>query len=290
MKKTLLIVFQIVILLAVSLPLNSDNKEPKKGSAATKLILPKKLDGLKNGREVQIYVRDKYLGDDLVGKKTLFRLTDKRGNVRNRIMNRYVKDFKGVKKYLIRIVKPADVRNIGLLTWEDNNKEGDDTRFLHMPALKKTRRIATKDRGQRFIGSDFTYEDLGTVPVDDYTYTATKTVTYAGKECYFYQCYAKKGSGAVYPKIKTWTSKESWTRIRMEYYDKHGKLWKIFKAEEFKILPAGKHGIWTPHHLIMKNMKDGHQTEFCMRGIKYNNGHSDELFSLQNLDNMTSEQ
>ena len=84
MKKIVLVVIQIGILLAVSLPLTSENKKIEDKSKG--LILCKKLDGLKNGREVQIHVRDKYVGDDLAGKKTLFRLTDKRGNIRNRIM------------------------------------------------------------------------------------------------------------------------------------------------------------------------------------------------------------
>ena len=165
------------------------------------LIAPKPLGEIKDGREVQIKVREKYLGDDLAGRGTGFRLTDKNGNVRDRVMNRYVKDYRGSKKYLIRIVSPADIREVGLLTWE--NKGRDDTRFLYVPALKKTRRVATRDRGQRFIGSDFTYEDLGTVPVDDYTYSATTTVTLLGKECFYYECYAKPGSGARWPAAAT---------------------------------------------------------------------------------------
>jgi len=251
------------------------------------LIAPEPLSGIEDGREVQIKVREKYLGDDLAGRGTLFRLTDKHGNVRDRVMNRYVKDYNGSKKYMIRICTPADIRKIGLLTWE--NKGKDDTRFLYVPALKKTRRIATKDRGGRFIGSDFNYEDLGTVPVDDYTYSKTKTVTLNGKECYYYECYAKPGSGAVYKKMKTWTCKETWTRIRIEHFDRHDRLWKVFTSENFELLPAGEKGVWTPLHLTMKNVQDGHQTEFFMRGITYNNKLSDDLFSQVNLEMLSSE-
>lgn len=254
---------------------------------AKELIAQKVLSGLTQGREVQVKVRDKYIGEDLAGRNTLFRLTNAQGYVRDRIMNRYVKDYRGVKKYMIRIASPPDIRKTGLLIFE--NRGSDDTRFLYLPALKKTRRVNTKDKGQSFIGSDFTFEDLGTVPIEEYTYTATETVNLNGSECYYYVCHAVPGSGAVYKKINTWTCKKSYIRIRMEYYDKDDRLLKIFTAEDITLLPAGDRGVWTPHHLTMKNVQDGHQTEFFMRSVKYNIDLPDEIFSLSNLETLSSE-
>jgi hypothetical protein len=39
----------------------------------------------------------------------------------------------------------------------------------------------------------------------------------------------------------------------------------------------------------MKNVQDGHQTEFFMRGITYNNGLPNDLYSQVNLEMLSSE-
>jgi len=61
-------------------------------------------------------------------------------------------------KTLFRFVDPADIRNTKLLTHE--HKDRDDDQWIYLPALKRTKRIAAKNKSASFVGSEFSYEDM----------------------------------------------------------------------------------------------------------------------------------
>ena len=69
---------------------------------------------------------------------------------------------------LIRFTYPNDIRGTGFLVWE--HPDADDERFLYLPSLGRVRRIAGAETQESFVGSDFTYEDIGGREFDDYTY------------------------------------------------------------------------------------------------------------------------
>ena len=70
-------------------------------------------------------------------------------------------------RLLIRFTYPNDIRGTGFLVWEHPNS--DDERFLYLPSLGRVRRIAGTEAQESFVGSDFTYEDIGGREFDDYT-------------------------------------------------------------------------------------------------------------------------
>lgn len=231
---------------------------------------------LKNGREVQLQVKNRYTGDDLRGSAEMF-LFSKRGEKRVRKLNRFVKEYNGKKKIIIRITYPMDIRLTAFLVWEE---DGSDTQFLYLPAMKKTRRISTKDRDQSFVGSDFSLYDMGNVEIEDFTYTDTKTDFVDGRECYYYECIAAPNSDAPYGRVQTWTDKEYLIRIKTIIYDRKGKLYKQTRSTDIRLLQD----IWTPFLIITENLQDGHKTEFRMSKVEYNVGVPDNLFSLSNLE------
>ena len=71
-------------------------------------------------------------------------------------------------RLLIRFTYPNDIRGTGFLVWE--HPTSDDERFLYLPSLGRVRRIAGTETQESFVGSDFTYEDIGGREFDDYTY------------------------------------------------------------------------------------------------------------------------
>ncbi|MDD5584493.1 MAG: outer membrane lipoprotein-sorting protein [Candidatus Omnitrophica bacterium] len=229
-----------------------------------------------DGREIQLKVKNQYAGNDQIWRWDMV-LTNKTGYVRKRSAYRYMKDNAGLRKILIRFSSPADIRQTGLLTRE--NAGADDTQFLYLPALKKIRRIATNDKEQTFVGTDFNYEDLENLKVDNYTYSAARDDAREGKECYFYEATAKPGANTVYSRMRTWTDKESFIRVYVEYFDKKGQLVKIGTAKDIEQID----GIWTPLYISMESLADGHKTEIVTTNVVYNSGLSDELFEQLNL-------
>lgn len=56
---------------------------------------------------------------------------------------------------LMFFVSPADVKDTGFLVYDYDEEDRDDDQWLHLPALGKTKRIASRDKSTSFMGSDF---------------------------------------------------------------------------------------------------------------------------------------
>ena len=102
------------------------------------------------------------------------RLFDRQGRARERTLG--VNGLRGQggagDRVLVRFTYPNDIAGTGFLVWE--RPGGDDDRFLYLPALARVRRITGAERQESFVGSDFTYEDIGGRALDDYTYTLVR--------------------------------------------------------------------------------------------------------------------
>ncbi|MEA3415030.1 MAG: outer membrane lipoprotein-sorting protein [Thermodesulfobacteriota bacterium] len=64
-----------------------------------------------------------------------------------------------------------DVRRFLLLAFDYDDPDKDDDQWLYLPALKKTKRIASTDKSDSFMGSDLTYSDMTSRNLEDYDYT-----------------------------------------------------------------------------------------------------------------------
>ncbi len=74
---------------------------------------------------------------------------------------------------LVRFTYPNDIAGTSFLVWE--RPSGDDDRFLFLPALGRIRRISGAERQESFVGSDFTFEDIGGRALEDYSYSLLET-------------------------------------------------------------------------------------------------------------------
>ena len=62
---------------------------------------------------------------------------------------------------------PPEIRETGFLVWSHSDPEVDDERWVYLPALRKVRRVAGRDRAKSFVGTDFNYDDLADRSVDE---------------------------------------------------------------------------------------------------------------------------
>src|SRR3982751_4901418 len=123
-------------------------------------------------------VQDRDTGRDSRAEMRM-KLFDRHGRVRERAMTIVTlrgHDHPGVApsapdgdRLLIRFTYPNDIRGTSFLVWE--HPKSDDERFLYLPSLGRVRRIAGTETQESFVGSDFSYEDIGGREFDDYTYT-----------------------------------------------------------------------------------------------------------------------
>jgi len=105
-------------------------------------------------------------------------LIDKRGKKRVRETIGYRKYFGKEKRTILFYKKPTNVKGTAFLTFDYPDATKDDDQWLYLPALRKVRRISAADRGDYFLGTDFTYEDIkleGKVDPQDYDFETIRS-------------------------------------------------------------------------------------------------------------------
>ncbi|MCK4716795.1 MAG: outer membrane lipoprotein-sorting protein, partial [Candidatus Marinimicrobia bacterium] len=88
-------------------------------------------------------------------------LINSRGDERVRTIRQFTKDFGAMEKKIMFFKTPADVRNTSFMNWSYDDENKDDDQWIYLPALKKIKRISSDSKSDYFMGSDFTYDDLG---------------------------------------------------------------------------------------------------------------------------------
>lgn len=132
---------------------------------------------------------------------------------------------------LITFKWPADVKGTKMLTW--THKEESDDQWLYLPAFRRVKRISSRNKSGSFMGSEFSYEDLGSQEVEKYTYKFLKDVKFNGRDHWLMERYPKdKKSG--YSKQKSWIDKKYMASSKVEYYDRKGELLKTATFTDFK--------------------------------------------------------
>lgn len=218
-----------------------------------------------------------YAGTDMKAKVHM-RLISKKGKERTRelTMLRLNKN-NGEQKYYMYFHRPADVRAMTFMVWKYPGK--DDDRWLYVPAIKLVKRIAADDKNSSFVGSDFSYEDVsGRDPEEDH-HTLKGEESVDGNAVYLLESVPKDPKSAYYSRKVAWIDKETFLPLKEEYYDKRGRLYKTFTANEVQIIQE----IPTIIKRTMANAQNGHRTEVAFSEVKYQVGLKDQLFTERYL-------
>jgi len=88
-------------------------------------------------------------------------LINSRNEERVREIRQFIKDDQTVEKKIMFFLSPADVRNTSFMNWSYSEDGREDDQWIYLPALKRTKRISSEGKSDYFMGSDFTYDDLG---------------------------------------------------------------------------------------------------------------------------------
>lgn len=205
------------------------------------------------------------------------------GGKREREMTYVTKtDANDNRKLLIRFLSPADVAGTGFLSIEYSDR--DDDRWLYLPALRKTRRIAGSEKTDDFVGSEFTYEDLDSEKLDLYEYTLTGSETVDGVEAWVIEAVPtdpEKVKESGYSKRILWISKDHHVMQQAKLYNKEGAYVKVFKAEDIRQVPGTEK--WRSYRVTMEDVIKGNKTVLELSEFKIDQGVQDKFFSQRYL-------
>jgi outer membrane lipoprotein-sorting protein len=143
------------------------------------------------------------------------------------------KDNKEGDKSLMTFLTPADVAGTKLLNHE--HLEEDDDQWMYLPALKRVKRIASRNKSGSFMGSEFSYEDISAQNYRKFTYdtTAAKIVSLGKVECY-QSVRRPKDKNSGYSKQMTWIDSTNFLVQKIDYYDKKGALLKTAHFRDYQ--------------------------------------------------------
>lgn len=210
----------------------------------------------------------------------------KKGNERVRQVIMKSKDYGNVSKEVIVFQTPKDVAGVGYLMFDypedENGNSKDSDNWLYMPAMKKTRRIAssgTEAEGQ-FMGTDFTYEDIGSRSLNKDNYNLLGEETVDGVVCYKVEAVSKTGKEKD-PRRVFYCGKDDFILRKCEFYDKQNQLHRVLTATNIKTIKEYK----TASVMKMENVQSGTWSRIDMTEMVYDNASIDDnIFTVAALE------
>ncbi|MBP5175830.1 MAG: outer membrane lipoprotein-sorting protein [Treponema sp.] len=210
----------------------------------------------------------------------------KKGNDRIREVIMKSKDYGDVEKEVIVFTTPKDVAGTGYLMFnykEDSkgNKKDSDN-WLYMPAMKKTRRIASSGSESEgsFMGTDFTYQDMGDRSLSKYNYNLLGEESVDGVSCYKVECISKAHTEKD-PRYITYISKSDFIMRKCEFFDRQNQLHRVLTCSNFTTIK----GFTTAQKMKMENVQTGTWSLIETKNITYDaNDIDDSIFTVAALE------
>ena len=222
---------------------------------------------------------------DFVTRKIHMKMIDRRNKERERFTVSLRKYFGEDKKTIIFYEKPSIVKDTAFLTFDYKDEVKDDDQWLYLPAMRKVRRISASDRGDYFLGTDFTYEDIkkeGKIAIEDYSYLTTGEEVIDGTNTYVIEATVSDRQTATelgHSKVIIWIDSEIYLIRKSLYFDLKGNELKTVSTSDVRMVD----GIWTRHNFHVQNHKTGHQTIFTVSDVDYTSPVPDRIFTKQGL-------
>ena len=221
----------------------------------------------------EVYNRD---SGDTMRANLVMTLTNARGSVRERSIVQYRMDKEGVESKLMFFLSPNDVRNTSFLSlsYEDGRS---DAQYIYLPALKRVKRIASDSKNDSFMGSDFTYDDMGSRHPDLDTHTVLRKELIQGKSTLVVESIAKGDED--YPRTLSWVVEGEWFGLKKEFYRQDGTLGRTLSIEAFEEVDD----IYVITDMIMKDWEKQTSTRIQMKEVAFNLDFDDNFFTERQM-------
>jgi outer membrane lipoprotein-sorting protein len=175
---------------------------------------------------------------------------------------------KGTDKKLYRYTKPESQAGIASLSLPG------DVMWLYMPALGQPKKVSILSRSQAFTGTDFAYEDMA---LSSYSERFTPSIQSTGANDYVLELNPKSNK-SIYSKILVRVDKTNGYPIWMKYYNAQGRM---FKEATYTYEKVGKY--WNASEVVMKDLEKNHSTIVRMKNVKFDQGLSDDIFTVEKM-------
>ncbi len=220
--------------------------------------------------------RDDGFGDSLA--ELVMVLKNRHGDESRRELRLSTLEMKGDGDKSITVFdEPADVKGTAFLSYT-HAAEADD-QWLYMPALKRVKRISSRNKSGPFMGSEFAYEDLTSQEFEKYRYKHLRDETLDAHETFVIERYpAYEHSG--YTRQIVWVDKEIFQPRKIEFYDRKNALLKTLAFYDYRRYIDQ---YWRASRMEMQNHQTGKSTSLLWNNYQFQSGLSDRDFNVNSL-------
>ncbi len=189
-----------------------------------------------------------------------------------------------VEKRIIRFLEPADVKGMGMLIVDHEDREDD--MWIYLPVSRKSRRIVSSEKSSSFMGSEFSKADMSAPNPDDFRYELLEEEEQQGVPCWKIEIRPVNRDAedeyGFFRKI-SWITKETLVAVHSEYYDFDNILQKVLTVTDHETVSETP-----PRYLItdmkVRNVQNGRSSEMIMREFVLNPDVPDRYFTISYLE------
>jgi uncharacterized protein len=214
------------------------------------------------------------------------KLTDRNGGTREQLARAVRKNVADGRRMAIFYLAPANIRGTSFLVFDYSAPDVANDQWLYLPALRKVRRIPAADRGDYFLGTDLTFDEIrndNRVTIADWQFRwiGPEQVDGAG-------CDVIEGSAATeqvarelgYARARWCVDERILIARRIEYWDRSGALLKTLANREPKLID----GVWSASRIEVSNHKTGHSTILEFESSRFDGQVPDTLLTQQQME------
>jgi hypothetical protein len=223
-----------------------------------------------------------------VSRKIEMTMTTRRGQTRTRRTGSFRKYDADDLRSVVYFLAPANVRGSAFLSYDYGDLAREDDQWLYLPSLRRVRRVAASDRGDYFMGTDFTYDDVKhetDLSANDYHWKLDGSEARDERECLVLEgepVDADTAEALGYSRLRVCVATDSWIPIHSEYWDNDGERLKTVRVSEIRLVDE----VWTPHRIDAERHDNGHRTSFVITNTDYEAELDDLIFAKRSLDSI----
>ncbi len=180
-------------------------------------------------------------------------------------------------KTLVVFDLPRDLQGTSILTVTHLDSPSDQ--WLYLPAMRRTRRIATSNRSSSFMGSEFTFEDIGSQDLRQYRYRYLREETLDGTASHVLERFPIDEESA-YIRQMVWVDTEEYLLLRVDYYDREDVHVKSLNVDGYQQYDRGQ---WRPDRMVMNELASGKSTTLDWSEYAFATGLGDADFDPRRL-------